>query len=173
MYKLQLSVGSIGFITKTFPTVARRGEKEAHTGAHLRRGRSYMVKPPSPITDYLARVHMSGSAVQYHRTIPKRSIDLLGIFFRLKVQVEGGLSMNRSCAWRDTSATAPATTITCANNAEVLDGLLGAPSCHALGYAMMHKAGVDSLPGAENAERKNRTGAAETKTKTENVETEP
>ncbi|KAH9013723.1 hypothetical protein EDB84DRAFT_882941 [Lactarius hengduanensis] len=79
-------------------------------------------------------------------------------------------------AWHGTSSTAPAMTVACANSAEVLDGLLGAPSCHelifgrlmeladALGYVTMSKAGADSLPGAENAEEKNRTGAAETKT---------
>jgi len=33
-------------------------------------------------------------------------------------------------SWRGTSATAPATAIACANDAEVLDGLLGAPDSH-------------------------------------------
>ena len=33
-------------------------------------------------------------------------------------------------AWHGTSATAPATTVACANDAEVLDGLLGALDSH-------------------------------------------
>ncbi|KAH9055877.1 hypothetical protein EDB83DRAFT_2316204 [Lactarius deliciosus] len=60
-------------------------------------------------------------------------------------------------AWDDTSATAM--TVACVNNAEFVTRI-------------MPKAGAD-LPGTENAERKNRTGAAETKTKTENAEAPP
>jgi len=33
-------------------------------------------------------------------------------------------------AWHGTSATAPSTTVACANDAEVLDGLLGALDAH-------------------------------------------
>ncbi|KAH9047746.1 hypothetical protein EDB84DRAFT_1434650 [Lactarius hengduanensis] len=85
-------------------------------------------------------------------------------------------------AWDGTSTAAPAMTVACANNAQVSDRLLGAPTCHELIFGrlmgltdalgIMPKAGAD-LPGAENAERQIRTGAAETKTKTESAETPP
>ena len=39
-------------------------------------------------------------------------------------------------AWHGTSATAPATTIACANDAEVHDGLLGALDWHELADAL-------------------------------------
>ncbi|KAH9178003.1 hypothetical protein EDB89DRAFT_1902080 [Lactarius sanguifluus] len=93
-----LYVGSIGFITRTFPTGNTTSihsslirfpvsgeEKKGRIQEHIScREPSYMVKPPSPITDYLARLHASGSATPYcitgmEGTIPKRSIDLLGI----------------------------------------------------------------------------------------------
>ncbi|KAH9037467.1 hypothetical protein EDB85DRAFT_1936257 [Lactarius pseudohatsudake] len=40
-------------------------------------------------------------------------------------------------AWDGTSATAPAMTVACANNAEVLNRLLGAPSCHELVFGRL------------------------------------
>ncbi|KAH9031827.1 hypothetical protein EDB84DRAFT_1578712 [Lactarius hengduanensis] len=94
-------------------------------------------------------------------------------------------------AWHGTSATASATTVACANDAEVFDRLLGAPGCHELIYGRRmglvdalgvcvspHSTvpfyivgGVDSLPECNNAESKNCTGAAEMKA--ENAETPP
>ncbi|KAH9037503.1 hypothetical protein EDB85DRAFT_1888414 [Lactarius pseudohatsudake] len=69
------------------------------------------------------------------------------------------------------SATVPATIVACCmNDAEDLDGLLGALDSYrvdGVGGArrITPKAGADSLPGADNAETQNLTGAAETKTR--------
>ncbi|KAH9015481.1 hypothetical protein EDB85DRAFT_2156653 [Lactarius pseudohatsudake] len=58
-------------------------------------------------------------------------------------------------AWHGTSMTVPATTVACANDAEVLDGM-GALDSHefraAGGVKITPKAGPDSLPGAGNSE---------------------
>ncbi|KAI9434729.1 hypothetical protein H4582DRAFT_1881782 [Lactarius indigo] len=74
-------------------------------------------------------------------------------------------------AWHGGSATAPATTIACANDAEVLDGLVGALDSHEFVFGRLMGL-ADALgwitPKAENTENRNPTGAAETKT--ENVE---
>ncbi|KAI9432797.1 hypothetical protein H4582DRAFT_2083191 [Lactarius indigo] len=68
-------------------------------------------------------------------------------------------------AWHGGSATAPATTIACANDAEVLDGLVGALDSHEFVFGRL----MGITPKAENTENRNPTGAAETKT--DNAET--
>ncbi|KAH8999593.1 hypothetical protein EDB86DRAFT_2908694 [Lactarius hatsudake] len=74
-------------------------------------------------------------------------------------------------AWHGGSATAPATTVACANDAEVLDGLVGALDSHEFIFGRLMGL-ADALgwitPKAENGENRNPTGAAETKT--ENAE---
>ncbi|KAI9450824.1 hypothetical protein BJY52DRAFT_1419405 [Lactarius psammicola] len=87
-------------------------------------------------------------------------------------------------AWHGTSAIAPATTVACANDAEVLDRLLGALDFHKLIFGRLMgladalqvgwttpKASADSLVCAENAGDQNLVGLPETKT--ENAENPP
>ncbi|KAI9445645.1 hypothetical protein BJY52DRAFT_1206691 [Lactarius psammicola] len=75
-------------------------------------------------------------------------------------------------AWHGTSATVPATTVACANDAEVLGRLLGALDSHGFVFGRITpKADADGLSGAEKARDQNLTGTAETKT--ENAETQP
>ncbi|KAH9055829.1 hypothetical protein EDB83DRAFT_2293073 [Lactarius deliciosus] len=75
-------------------------------------------------------------------------------------------------AWHGGSATAPATTVACANDAEVLDGLVGALDSHEFVFGRLMGL-ADALgwitPKADNVETRNTTGAAETKT--DNAET--
>ncbi|KAH9061888.1 hypothetical protein EDB87DRAFT_383981 [Lactarius vividus] len=75
-------------------------------------------------------------------------------------------------AWHGASATAPATTVACANDAEVLDGLVGALDSHEFVFGRLMGL-ADALgwitPKAENVENRNPTGTAETTT--ENAET--
>ncbi|KAH9037515.1 hypothetical protein EDB85DRAFT_2072974 [Lactarius pseudohatsudake] len=70
-------------------------------------------------------------------------------------------------AWHGGSATAPATTVACANDAEVLDGLVGALDSHEFIFGRLMGL-ADALgwitPKAENVENRNPAGAAETKT---------
>ncbi|KAF8259317.1 ribonuclease H-like domain-containing protein [Lactarius quietus] len=73
-------------------------------------------------------------------------------------------------AWHGTSATAPATTVACANDAEVLDGLVGALDSHEFIFGRLMGL-ADALgwitPKPDlvvDAEKQNPTGAAETKT---------
>ncbi|KAH9965648.1 hypothetical protein BJV74DRAFT_869879 [Russula compacta] len=66
-------------------------------------------------------------------------------------------------AWHGTSATAPATTVACTNDTEVLDGLLGVLDTHDFVFARLMgladalgwitpKANADGVPGSENTE---------------------
>ncbi|KAH8984892.1 hypothetical protein EDB86DRAFT_3084166 [Lactarius hatsudake] len=66
------------------------------------------------------------------------------------------------------SSTAPAPIVACcANDAEGLDGLLGALDSYKFQVGLVTgitlKAGADSLPGADNAETQNLTGAPKAK----------
>ncbi|KAH9178008.1 hypothetical protein EDB89DRAFT_1297370 [Lactarius sanguifluus] len=69
-------------------------------------------------------------------------------------------------AWHVSSATAPATTVACMNDADVLDGLLGSLDLH--GSRQMQ---ARTAPVAGKCRNQNLTGMADTKT--ENTQTPP